>query len=112
MRNPKPRKSRKHHRQPSPIRTIQLRQRRQNQRDGRILHQIRMHARRNEKRIVGIAVRLFDAGAFFAIFRDGLVALPGVEVDALFDYVEREEGMQGYEGDGEAAGDGEDFTEP
>ncbi len=92
MRNPNHRKRGQQRRQPSAIRTIDLRQSSQDERDGHILHHIGVHAGGHEDGIVGIAIWLLNSLGGLAILGDDFVALPGIEFDAVLDHVEGEEG--------------------
>lgn len=111
MTNPNQRESSKHTGQLAAVSTIELRKRSQQKRDGHILHQIGVRSGGHEQGIVGVAIGLLDAGAGFAVFGDGLVALPGVEVDARLDDVEGQDGAGEDEGDGEGAGYGEQLAQ-
>lgn len=98
------------HSQLATISTINLSQTSQDQSNRRILDEIRVHARSDQNRIVGVAIWLLDPLSLLAILRDGLVALPGVEIDALGYYAHGEEGVEGDEGDCEACCDGQELA--
>lgn len=111
MRNSDQIESSKNSSQLRAIGTIQFRQRGEDEGEWHVLEVIRMHARCDEDGVVGIAIRLLDALSGFAIFGDGLVTLPGVEVDALFYDIEREQRANRYQWDCKAAGDWQDLAE-
>lgn len=111
MRNSDQRESSKHACQLLAIRTVYFRKTRKNEREGHVLHQVRMDAGCNEEGIVGIAIWLLDARRFFAILGDGLVTLPSVEIDARLHDIDRKEGRCHYQWDCEATRYWQDLAE-
>lgn len=111
MANANQRESTHNHSQLATISAVDLSQPSQDQSNRRILDEIRVHARSDQNRIVGVAIWLLDALSLLAIFRDGLIALPGVEVDALGYDAHGEEGVECNEGNCEAGCDGQELAE-